>query len=144
MQNFVSEWFSNRPVFSEIKIEGIVFPIATLTEEVKELIEMCETSKEMLNMAADNALTHNRARIIEGVYAEDIALFWEQSEVNTGSEPSIKEQLGELVIKSNGLSEILADKIASEEETHIDGDDISDETLNTTLGALTADRTHAA
>ena len=109
-QCIVSDWFANRLKLNiqTITVDGFPFEIMTLTDDVKDLIQACETHKEMVNLASNEGLSSNRSRVMDNEeYAKDIELFWADKFKDDDSDPCIRSRVGEKVCEISGLSDVL-------------------------------------
>lgn len=124
MQQFiVSEFFAKRAklVIQEYNVEGVVFELMALTEDLKEKVELCESYEDMLSMAADSGLSYNRKRVIDdSELAKDIAMLWGLDNMDIDSNPCIKYRVGEKVCEISGLASVLEDMLEAEEQQRVD------------------------
>ena len=158
MNNFNSgNWFANRKKFNfqEFTVEGVMFNLIPLTDELSESVTEGKTLVEMLEMAADYGISSGRLRIAhDTVMYEDMADFWALDELNTECSPSIKEQVGQKVCEISGdladyvkvVREVEAEKAETEAnmikvgEHELDGrDSIDDLNDSVDVGDLDAD-----
>jgi hypothetical protein len=117
----------------KIDIDGIVFDVIPLSEQLKDLFMECESYKDMLCFAAN----HGVAVDYEPVYlnpelSESMESAWGDDQMPEDSDPCIQYRVGEYIAEISGLADLL------EEARTIDGDNLPD--LNTELGQLEADR----
>ena len=135
MDNFiVSDWFKIRAKLKIqlFSIESIDFELMTLTDELKEKVELCETYEDMLSVAANHGLSYNRKRVTDDAeLAKDIDILWGLASLDVDLDPCIKYRVGEKVCEISGLTSSLDEMLESEEaekvqelkdQGHIDGD----------------------
>lgn len=128
--NITQDFFSSRPIFKTIEVEGFLFDIVSLDEEVAIAIGDCESYDDMLDLAANNGLAFDRKRISDDEDRKlDIPLFWEQEALLKDIDPSIKQRVGEKICEISNLIEILSEQLEKEtpeaEELSIDSDVIN-------------------
>ena len=137
MNNFiVSDWFKSRAKLKIqlFSIESIDFELMTLTDELKEKVELCETYEDMLSVAANHGLSYNRKRVTDDAeLAKDIDILWGLGSLDIDLDPCIKYRVGEKVCEISGLTSSLDEMLESEEaekvqelkdQGHIDGDGV--------------------
>lgn len=107
----IKKWLKERPLFEDVIVEGIEFPLASLSKEKIDLIKVSSSRSEMLEIAADNGIAFNRNRLSENEnQKDDNEVIWSMEEMKAQVSPSIKHQVGEKVMELSGIIDVLAIK----------------------------------
>jgi hypothetical protein len=145
MNNFnVSNWFEQRAKLDiqAFTVEGIDFELMALTDDLKENVELCETYKGMISLAANEGISYNRKRVADDKdLSKDLDLLWGLESLDIDSDPCIKYRVGEKVCEISGLSDALAKMLASEQpqEVIVDGDNLDAEEVQAAMDNSHAD-----
>jgi hypothetical protein len=127
----VSDWLRSR---SDIKIESFEvddakFELMNLTSDLFKEVVACESSSDMLDLAANAGISYDRNRVIDDPeLSKDLSILWGLDGLKYNTEPSLRHKVGEKVCLMSGLSSVLEEMIVLEqpEETHLDGDNLPD------------------
>ena len=149
MNNFiVSDWFAQRASLNiqTFDVEGVVFELMALTDELKEEVELCESYEDMLSLAANSGLSYNRKRVVDdSELAKDIDMLWGIDNLDLESDPCIQYRVGEKVCDISGLSDALSEQLNADKEAaliaqgHIDSDNDNGEFNTVSIDALNSD-----
>ena len=123
----VNDWFANRLIKRSIQsftVESIEFEIMALNKAMIDNVKACDSYEEMLFLAADNGLSFNGVRVIEGeeLTIDDITALWGDELKGVDCDPCVRARVGEKVCEISGLAEMLQDmldleaEVAAEEE----------------------------
>lgn len=153
----VSQWFEKRAALNiqTFELEGVVFELMALDQDLKEQIECCDTYDEMLALAANSGISYNRKRVADDVeLSKDLDLLWGQPSMDVDSDPCIQYRVGEKVCEISGITSIIEEKLNEEARSkqeaekasiegyidgdHQDGNPVTLEGLNDDLQAYNA------
>ena len=124
-QFIVSDFFAKRAKLDiqAYEVEGVVFELMALTDDLKEKVELCESYEDMLSMAADNGLSYSRKRVVDDEeLALDIDMLWGLDSMDVDCDPCIKYRVGEKVCEISGLSPVLEEQILADEQARADAE----------------------
>jgi len=113
----VNDWFENRAKLNiqTFMVDSFPFEIMTLSDEAKGLIGLCDTHKEMVNLASNEGLSSNRSRVVDNKeYAKDIEMFWADKFKDDDSDPCVRSRVGEKVCEISGLADVLNSMLETE------------------------------
>tara|TARA_B100000809_G_scaffold266667_1_gene330602 strand:+ start:1331 stop:1804 length:474 start_codon:yes stop_codon:yes gene_type:complete len=145
----VSNWFENRAKLNIqlFSVEHIDFEIMALTDDLIDDIKCCDSYAEMIELAANSGISYNRKRVVDDPeLAKDIDMLWSLDEMSVESDPSIRWIVGLEICDISGLSDLLDETYATEQEKdtraaeakeYLEGDALPDSSL--TLGQLESD-----
>ena len=122
-QFIVSDFFAKRAKLDiqAYEVEGVVFELMALTDDLKEKVELCESYEDMLSMAADNGLSYSRKRVVDDEeLALDIDMLWGLDSMDVDCDPCIKYRVGEKVCEISGLASVLEEQILADEQARVD------------------------
>ncbi len=114
----VSDFFKFIP--HSYSVEGAKFELITLTDEMAEQVQACDSYEGMVSLAADSGLACNDERIIDNErLATRIGKLWKDQRLDIDCEPSIKHQVGVYVCEISGLTEMLEEQLELEKPEEI-------------------------
>ena len=115
--------------FTECTIEGLVFNLIPLTDDMIQEFESDNTTYEgMLSVAADYGVSIGRVRVCEDEEMKaELKGMWELDQFSD-CDPSLYHKVGEKVCAISGLTEYIENMKLEEEtapeENHLNGDDL--------------------
>jgi hypothetical protein len=124
-------------------VEGQTIPLMALTSEMVEELKEIDGYKSALHYAADRGLMLDGKRIFDDEYLrEDLADYWLHMQSEMNLDPCVRERVGERICEKSGLQEHLdyllelaKEEPEEENETIIDGDELTESQLAQDLGA---------
>jgi len=128
----VSDWFSSRAKLNiqTFMVDDYPFEIMVLSDEAKGLIGLCDTHKEMVNLASNEGLSSNRSRVMDNEeYAKDIDMFWADKFKDDDSYPCVRSRVGEKVCEISGLSTLLNDMLETEKAADLAKEEEAEKTF---------------
>ena len=111
------DWFVRRKRFNfqKFSANGVDFNLIPLTDELGLDVMACTTSAGMIDLAASLGMSIGRDRIVDDAeFAADMDDFWLDDDINTGTEPSIREKVGVEVLSISDLTDALNEVIEKE------------------------------
>jgi len=134
----VSDWleFRSKLKIEEHIIDDVKFELMNLTTDLFKDVVACETSSEMLSLAANAGVSYNRNRVVDNPeLAKDLDILWELDNLQFDTDPCLRHKVGEKVCVMSGLSQALEEKLeleameAEEDVNILDADGVSQEQL---------------
>ena len=126
----VGKWLTKRKLFivehnakrealciEEFKVEGIVFDLMPLNDELIEDLQSCLTYQEMLFFAAEYGVVveYERAAEDSGL-ALALESLWGEEELSIDQDPCIRQRVGDKVCEISGLSSYIKEMLDTEED----------------------------
>lgn len=137
----VSDWleFRSKLKIEERIIDDVKFELMNLTTDLFKEVIACNSSAEMLDLAANAGMSYNRNRVVDNPeLSKDLDILWNLDNLQFDTEPCLRHKVGEEVCLMSGLSSALEEMRALEKPaTHLDGDNLPEGDL--TLEQLDAD-----
>lgn len=119
-----------------VDIAGIDFEYLTLTDDLIETAELSKDLDELYEFCSINGLAAEGERAVnKGTLTDErVKSMWELPQLkDLDINPSAQVQFAQFIIKESGLQGF-ADSLIPEEESHLDGDELSEEQLSQHLG----------